>query len=77
MHCAGGRHRTGVLGAVYRFNHDNWNIDQAYAEMEQYEFNSGFGHGKQKEFVKDYWQQFQARQPKATVPAAADSLDKI
>jgi hypothetical protein len=32
------------------------------AEMNQYEFGSGFGHGKQKDFVKDYWQQFQARQ---------------
>jgi hypothetical protein len=28
--------------------------------MYQYEFNSGFGHGKQKDFVKDYWTKFQA-----------------
>ena len=62
VHCAGGRHRTGVVGAVYRFNVDKWNLDQVLAEMEQYEFNSGFGHGKQKAFVKDYWQQFQAKQ---------------
>ena len=60
VHCAGGRHRTGVVGAVYRFNHDGWNLDQALAEMDQYEFNSGFGHGKQKDFVKDYWTKFQA-----------------
>jgi len=60
VHCAGGRHRTGVVGAVYRFNHDGWNLDQALAEMYQYEFNSGFGHGKQKDFVKDYWTKFQA-----------------
>ena len=62
VHCAGGRHRTGVVGAVYRFNVDKWNLDQVLAEMEQYDFNSGFGHGKQKDFVKDYWQQFQAKQ---------------
>ena len=31
VHCAGGRHRTGVMGAVYRFNHYNWNYDQVYA----------------------------------------------
>jgi protein tyrosine/serine phosphatase len=62
VHCAGGRHRTGVVGAVYRFTKDNWNLDQVIAEMEQFEFNSGFGHGKQKDFVKDYWQQFQAKQ---------------
>src|SRR5215510_455407 len=46
VHCAGGRHRTGVVGAVYRFNVDKWNLDQAMAEMEKYEFNSGMGHGK-------------------------------
>ena len=28
LHCAGGRHRTGVMGAVYRFNHDGWTFDQ-------------------------------------------------
>jgi protein tyrosine/serine phosphatase len=59
VHCAGGRHRTGVVGAVYRFNHHGWNLEQVLAEMEQYDFNSGFGHGKQKDFVKDYWKQFQ------------------
>jgi protein tyrosine/serine phosphatase len=65
VHCAGGRHRTGVVGAVYRFTHDNWNLDQALAEMDQYEFGSGFGHGKQKDFVEDYWNQFQAQQAQA------------
>jgi protein tyrosine/serine phosphatase len=60
VHCAGGRHRTGVVGAIYRFNHDRWNLDQALAEMDRYEFGSGFGHGKQKDFVRDYWQQFQS-----------------
>ena len=61
VHCAGGRHRTGVVGAVYRFNHDHWNLEQALAEMDRYEFGSGFGHGKQKDFVKDYWQEFQTK----------------
>ena len=61
VHCAGGRHRTGVMGAVYRFTHDKWNLEQALAEMDQYEFNSGYGHGKQRDFVRDYWQQFQAQ----------------
>jgi protein tyrosine/serine phosphatase len=71
LHCAGGRHRTGVMGAVYRFNHDGWNLEQALAEMDRYEFNSGFGHGKQKDFVKDYWQQFQAKQANTNVAATA------
>jgi len=60
VHCAGGRHRTGVVGAVYRFTKDNWNFDQVMNEMNRYEFGSGFGHGKQKDFVKDYWQQVQS-----------------
>ena len=62
VHCAGGRHRTGVVGAVYRFNHDKWNLDQVLAEMDQYEFGSGYGHSKQRDFVKEYWRQLQSKQ---------------
>jgi len=62
VHCAGGRHRTGVVGAVYRFTHDHWNLEQALAEMDQYEFGSGYGHGKQRDFVKEYWNEFQSKQ---------------
>lgn len=61
VHCAGGRHRTGVVGAVYRFNVDKWNLDQVMDEMNHYDFGSGFGHGKQKDFVKKYWNQFQTQ----------------
>ena len=71
VHCAGGRHRTGVMGAVYRFNHDHWNYDQAYAEMKQYDFYTSNGHGKQLDFVRDYWQQFQATQTNPIVSATA------
>src|SRR5919205_1502240 len=45
VHCAGGRHRTGVMGAVYRFTHDNWNLDQVYTEMKKYDFYTRWGHG--------------------------------
>ena len=71
VHCAGGRHRTGIMAAVYRFNHDKWNYDQAYAEMKQYDFYTSNGHGKQLDFVQDYWQQFQANQANAGETAAA------
>ena len=54
VHCAGGRHRTGVAGAVYRFNHYNWNYDQVYAEMKKYDFYTRWGHGDMKKFVQDY-----------------------
>lgn len=70
VHCAGGRHRTGIMGAVYRFNHDHWTFDQVYAEMQQYDFYTSNGHGKQLDFVKDYWKQFQAKIANATAIAA-------
>jgi tyrosine-protein phosphatase SIW14 len=53
-HCAGGRHRTGVVGAVYRFNVNHWNYDQVYTEMKDYDFYTRFGHGDLKTFVEDY-----------------------
>jgi protein tyrosine/serine phosphatase len=71
VHCAGGRHRTGVMGAVYRFNHGHWNYDQAYAEMKVYDFYTRFGHGAMKQFVQDYWQHMQGSQNAASQTAAA------
>lgn len=61
VHCAGGRHRTGVMGAVYRFNRYNWNYDQVYAEMKKYDFYTRWGHGDMKKFVQDYATTFRAR----------------
>lgn len=55
VHCAGGRHRTGVMGAIYRFTRNNWNYDQVYAEMKRYDFYSRWGHGPLKKYVQDYW----------------------
>jgi protein tyrosine/serine phosphatase len=54
VHCAGGRHRTGVMGAVYRMTHDGWNFDQAYKEMQNYDFYTRFGHGALKDYVQDF-----------------------
>jgi protein tyrosine/serine phosphatase len=62
VHCAGDRHRTGVMGAAYRFSHYHWNFEQVYAEMKYYDFYTRFGHGKMKDFVQDYWKQIQAKQ---------------
>ena len=59
VHCAGGRHRTGVMGAVYRFQFYNWNFDQVYKEMKQYDFYTSWGHGAFKDFVQDYYAQMQ------------------
>jgi len=71
VHCAGGRHRTGVMGAVYRFNHNKWNYDQVYAEMKQYDFYTRFGHGAMKKYVEDYWQHIQSEAPSATSAVGA------
>jgi len=71
VHCAGGRHRTGIMAAVYRFNHDHWNYDQAYAEMLQYDFYTSNGHGKQLDFIQDYWQQFQSKNANGAVVTAS------
>ena len=68
VHCAGGRHRTGVMGAVYRFNQYNWNYDQVYAEMKKYDFYTRWGHGDMKKFVQDYATSFQNK----TVVVAAE-----
>ena len=67
VHCAGGRHRTGVMGAVYRFNHYNWNYDQVYAEMKKYDFYTRFGHGDMKKFVQDYAANLQSKSVAAAV----------
>jgi protein tyrosine phosphatase (PTP) superfamily phosphohydrolase (DUF442 family) len=68
LHCAGGRHRTGAMGAVYRYKFYDWNYDQVYREMKQFDFYTSWGHGAFKDFVKDYYQQMQATKA-AAVPA--------
>lgn len=62
VHCKGGRHRTGGMTAVYRITHDGWTADQAYAEMEQYDFNNGIfgGPGAQKKYVYTFYDRYKA-----------------
>ena len=55
VHCAGGRHRTGVMGAVYRFKFYNWDFEQVYKEMKKYDFYTSWGHGAFKDFVQDLY----------------------
>jgi protein tyrosine/serine phosphatase len=54
VHCAGGRHRTGVMTAVYRMTHDSWNAERAFKEMKQYKFGADFLHPQFKQFVYAY-----------------------
>jgi tyrosine-protein phosphatase SIW14 len=55
VHCQGGRHRTGVMTAVYRMTQDGWTADKAYQEMRQYRFEGFPGHPALKSFVYDYY----------------------
>ena len=72
VHCGGGRHRTGAMGAVYRFNHYKWNYDQVYAEMKKYDFYTSWGHGDFKKFVKDYATSHQAATTAAATTTGAN-----
>ena len=56
VHCAGGRHRTGVMTAVYRIMVDGWDMDRSYAEMKQYDFYTAWGHKPMKEYIFDFYQ---------------------
>ena len=76
VHCAGGRHRTGVMGAVYRFNHYNWNFDQVYTEMKKYDFYTRFGHGDMKRFVEDYAVSFHNRNATAAAATVTTSVNQ-
>lgn len=76
LHCAGGRHRTGAMGAVYRFEYYNWNFDQVYKEMKQYDFYTSWGHGAFKDFVKDYAQRKQASITTGAEATAPDKANK-
>ncbi|HXG93281.1 MAG TPA: tyrosine-protein phosphatase [Blastocatellia bacterium] len=71
VHCAGGRHRTGVMGAVYRYNFYGWDYDRVYKEMKDYDFYTRWGHGAMKDYVQDYYQRIQAGQIHTQVSAAA------
>jgi len=68
VHCAGGRHRTGSMIAIYRMVEDGWTIDQAYKEMLAYDFYTSGGHQGFKTYVFDYYQRMTSNP--STVPTA-------
>ena len=51
VHCVGGRHRTGVMTAIYRMTHENWTGERAFQEMKTYKFGADFLHPEFKKFV--------------------------
>jgi protein tyrosine/serine phosphatase len=69
VHCAGGRHRTGVMTAVYRMASQQWTAEQAFKEMKQYKFGADFLHPEFKRFVYAYRVEHPALLP-AALPTA-------
>ncbi|MGE0101114.1 MAG: dual specificity protein phosphatase family protein [Blastocatellales bacterium] len=61
VHCAGGRHRTGVMTAVYRMTNEGWDIERAYDEMKDYDFYTRWGHKAMKQYVYDYYDHLTTR----------------
>ena len=66
VHCKGGKHRTGVTGAVYRFTKYGWDYDKAYQEMLNYDFYTKWGRQVMKDFVVDYAAKMKAEKTQAT-----------
>jgi protein tyrosine/serine phosphatase len=54
VHCAGGRHRTGVMTAIYRMATEGWDASRAFAEMKKYRFGADYLHPEFKKFVLAY-----------------------
>jgi len=62
VHCQGGRHRTGVMTAIYRLTHDSWSADRAFDEMKRFEFEKGFvSHNTLKQFVYGFYEKLAAK----------------
>ena len=63
VHCAGGRHRTGTMTALYRMTFDGWTPQQAYSEMKQYRFEGFPDHPVLRNYVYTYRPAAPAKQP--------------
>jgi protein tyrosine/serine phosphatase len=59
VHCAGGRHRTGDMGALWRLANYGWGYDQVMQEMNNFDYYES-GHKDSKQFVVDYAAKYQA-----------------
>lgn len=62
VHCAGGRHRTGAMTAVFRMTVQGWDVNRAYEEMKDYDFYTRWGHKGMKRFVFNYYRDLNSGQ---------------
>ena len=51
VHCVGGKHRTGVMTAIYRMTQHAWTPKQAFSEMKKFKFGPTFLHPEFKNYV--------------------------
>ena len=61
VHCAGGRHRTGAMTAIFRMSVQGWDVNRAYEEMKEYDFYTRWGHKEMKRFVFNYFRSMNNR----------------
>jgi len=54
VHCVGGRHRTGVMTAVYRMMKDGISGAEAFSEMKRFNYGPDFLHPEFKKFVYEF-----------------------
>ena len=54
VHCVGGRHRTGVMTAVYRMTKDGISGAEAFNEMKRFNYGPDFLHPEFKKFVYNF-----------------------
>lgn len=73
VHCAGGRHRTGIMTAVFRMTQQGWDINRAYEEMKDYDFYTRWGHKPMKTFIFDFYRDLQRQRDAQPVAVTTDS----
>ena len=59
VHCQRGADRTGTVIAIYRITHDNWTAKQAIDEAKK--FNFGWWQFWMKDYINDYYKDFQSK----------------
>jgi protein tyrosine/serine phosphatase len=72
-HCKAGKHRTGLTGAIYRFEKYGWDYDQVYKEMKNYDYSSWPVHYNIKQYVIDYAKEMKNR-PTPAIQTAAGAV---
>jgi protein tyrosine/serine phosphatase len=73
-HCKAGKHRTGLTGAIYRFEKYGWDYDKAYKEMKNYDYSSWPVHYNIKQYVADYAKEMKSRPAAPAIQTTAAAV---